>query len=108
MIIEVKKKPPLKGVAPTISPRRAREIRHQRRLKQMEEEKKFITEMFEKESKIMKHKYGITMKGNIWEGRTTVWNDPYFTHNKMKEIKNEKESDLEEGLPPMKSKPEII
>ena len=38
MIIEVKKKPQLKGVAPTISPRRAREILHQRKLKQMKEE----------------------------------------------------------------------
>ena len=108
MIIEVKKKPVLKGVAPTISPRRAREILRQRKLKQMEEEKIFISEMFEKENQIMKHKYCIVKKGNIGEGRTTTWPDPYFTHNKMKEIKNEKESDVEEGLPPMKSKPEII
>ena len=62
MIIEVKKKPPLKGVAPTISPRRAREILHQRKLKQMKEEKS-IYEMFEKENDFEE---GLPpMKGNL-------------------------------------------
>ena len=64
MIVEVKKKPPLKGVAQQFGSRRAREILHQRRLKQMEEEKK--AEMFEKESQIMKHKYG-----NHYERKTS-------------------------------------
>ena len=105
---EIKTSPPLKGVHPKISPRRKRRVLHRRRLKEMEKEKQQVSQMFEEENKIMKHKYGIVKKGDIWEGRTTTWTDPYFTHNKMKELKNEKESDFEEGLPPMKSKPEII
>ena len=105
---EIKTPPPLKGVHPKMSPRRKRRVLHRRKLKEMEKEKQKISQMFEEENKIMKHKYGIVMKGDIWEGRTTTWTDPYFTHNKMKALKNEKDSDFEEGLPPMKSKPEII
>lgn len=102
------KTPPLKGVHPKMSPRRKRRVLHRRKLKEMEKEKQKISQMFEEENKIMKHKYGIVKEGDIWEGRTTTWTDPYFTHNKMKELKNKKDSDFEEGLPPMKSKPEII
>jgi hypothetical protein len=98
---EIPKSPPLKGVHPKMGPRKKREVLLRRRIKEME--KKKVSQMFEEENKIM-NKYGIVKEGDIWEGRSTTWTDPYFTHNKMKELKNEKESELEEGLPP----PQVI
>lgn len=90
--------PPLKGVNRTISPRRKREILAERRMK---EEKKKIEKLFEERDKILFHRYGITWDGNIFDGRVRVLTDPYFTEQRIHNLRYEKKSECDEGIPPV-------